>query len=124
MERKIVLVVDDQETSRSACTAMLEQFGYRVLEASHGAEGIHVARERLPDLILMDVAMPIMDGLEASEMLKRDPRTAHIPILALSGLTLVRQQEQIRTLSDGFLLKPCAPHALLEEVEKLVGPAR
>jgi two-component system cell cycle response regulator DivK len=120
VDRKTVLVVDDHESSRSAYAALLERAGYRVLEAENGADGIRFARERRPAAILMDIGMPIMDGLEASEMLKRDPETAHIPILAISAQTLVRQQEQMRAVCDGFLSKPCNPHQILEEVQKLV----
>ena len=107
--------------SRSAYAALLERADYRVLEADNGAEGIRIARERRPDAIVMDIGMPIMDGLEASEMLKRDPETAHIPILAISAQTLVRQQERMRALCDGFLSKPCNPHQVLHLIQNLIG---
>lgn len=123
LSRETVLVVDDHGDTRDAVTALLETCGYRVLSAANGADGIRLARQRKPDLILMDIGMPVMDGLTAMQMLRQDPVTAAIPVLAVTGQSLRREQEQARTLCDGYLPKPCGPDDLLHEVRRLIpGP--
>ncbi len=119
--RKTVLVVDDHENSRITYATYLEELGYRVLQARNGSEGIRVAREKQPDLILMDMTMPVVDGLEASRTLKSEPGTARIPIIAVTAVSLRREQEHIRAVCDGFLPKPCRPEELAAEVRRLAG---
>lgn len=121
MSRKTVLVVDDHDNSRMTYATYLEELGYRVLQAANGAEGVRIARERLPDLILMDMTMPVVGGLEASRMLKGEPETAHLPIIAVTAVTLWREQEKMRAMCDGFLPKPCPPYEIRSEVERLIG---
>lgn len=101
--------------------ALLEACGYRVLQAANGADGVLLARQRKPDLILMDVEMPVMDGLTAAQVLRQDPETAGIPVIALTGETLHREQERARALCDAYLAKPCMPEILLVEVRRLTG---
>lgn len=122
MDRKTVLIVDDNEDTRTAAAVLLEGRGYRVLQAGNGAEGIRAARERQPDVILMDMVMPVVNGLEAAECLKGQPETAHIPIIAVTGQKLLRERERLEAICDGYLPKPCSPAILLEEVGRMAPP--
>jgi CheY-like chemotaxis protein len=89
-----------------------------VLQASNGGEAIQIARSRNPDAILMDIGMPIMDGISAAETLKGDPDTASVPIVMVTAHTLRRERERMVTVSDGCLYKPCAPHEILAELRR------
>jgi two-component system, cell cycle response regulator DivK len=119
-----ILLVDDHEDNRVALMMVLQREGYRVLEAENGREAVRVAREELPDLVLMDLAMPVMDGRAALRALREDPRTAQIPVVALTAMALSVDRERLR--GEGFeslLVKPCMPPQLLAEVRRLVGEA-
>lgn len=118
MARKTVLVVDDDANTRGSYTTVLERSGYRVLEASNGGEAIRMARTRSPQAILMDIGMPVMDGLSAAETLKGDPDTAGIPIVMVTAHTLRRERERMESISEGHLYKPCAPEQLLTELRR------
>ena len=100
---------------------ILERAGYRALEAANGGEAIHLARTRKPDIILMDIGMPVMDGLSASEAIKDDPETGSIPIIVVTGHTLRREREHMDRVSDDHLFKPCAPHEILVKVARFTG---
>ena len=119
-----VLVVDDYEDNRQMYAELLAYAGYRVTEAKDGAEAIATARQVLPDLIVMDLSLPVVDGWEATRRLKHDDRTRHIPVLALSGHApegLVGHSEGAHEAGcDAFLAKPCSPEALLQRVEELL----
>lgn len=80
-----VLVVEDHPDNRLICTALLEHSGYTVLQAENGEVGVRMARTHQPEVILMDLAMPVMDGLEAARTLKDDPSTVGIPIVAVTA---------------------------------------
>lgn len=122
--QKAVLVVDDDPDSRAICTLFLEHHGYRVLEARDGEEGVRRAREERPALVLMDVTLPILDGLSATRRLKELPETASIPVVILTGHALDRDRENaLEAGGEGYLPKPCPPHRLLEEVHRLIGLA-
>ncbi len=82
---KTVLLVEDNEDNRIVYATVLEHFGYRVLEATDGAEGVRLAREQRPDVVLMDISIPVIDGWQATSMLKEDPRTNAIPVIALTA---------------------------------------
>ncbi len=119
-----VLVVDDYEDNRQMYAELLAYAGYRVTVAKDGAEAIATARQVLPDLIVMDLSLPVVDGWEATRRLKHDDRTRHIPVLALSGHApegLVGHSEGAHEAGcDSFLAKPCSPEALLQRVEELL----
>ena len=85
MEGKTVLIVDDAVDNRVVFGLFLEHFGVRVLEAQDGWEGVQQARQQKPDLILMDIAMPVMDGIDAIRLLRADKRTASTPVIVVSG---------------------------------------
>jgi two-component system cell cycle response regulator DivK len=119
----LVLVVDDFEDNRAMYAVYLTYSGYDVLEAADGREAVDVASTRIPDLIIMDLSLPIMDGWEATRRLKADPRTRHIPIIALTGHALAGHSRDAREAGcDAFLAKPCLPEMLVEKVAELMGP--
>src|SRR5688572_8275352 len=116
-----VLIVEDNEDNRIVYSTMLRHFGFAVDEAENGAEGILKARSSLPDLILMDIAIPLVDGWEAVQRLKKDPTTAHIPIVALTAHAMPADRERAMHVGcDGYLAKPCEPRAVVEEVKRIL----
>jgi CheY-like chemotaxis protein len=120
-----ILLVEDHEDNRVALLAVLRREGYEAFGARNGEEALEMIAQRRPALVLMDLAMPVMDGREATRRLKLDPATRDIPVLALTAMSLSVSWE---TLSqDGFaglLTKPCMPPQLMAEVRRLVGPAQ
>ena len=117
----LVLVVEDYEDAREMYSAYLQFSGYRVAEAANGLEAIEKTLELLPDIILMDLALPKMDGWEATRRLKTDERTRHIPIVALTGHALAGYAEGARQAGcDAFVTKPCLPDALVEEIQRML----
>jgi CheY-like chemotaxis protein len=117
-----ILLVEDHEDNRIVYSTILEHFGYRVLLAGDGAEGVRMARESAPDLVLMDVSIPVMDGWQATATLKADPATARIPVIALTAHALPADRERAREVGcDGYLAKPVEPRRVLEEVRRFLG---
>lgn len=124
MAEKVVLLVEDNEDNRTVYRTILEHFGYRVIEARNGEEGIQLARSERPDLILMDISIPVIDGWEATRILKSDPETATIPIVALTAHALASDRLKAQEVGcDGYLAKPCEPRRVVAEVERLIGAA-
>jgi CheY-like chemotaxis protein len=121
----LVLVVEDYQDAREMYSAYLAFSGYRVAEATNGAEAIEKTLELMPDIILMDLALPLIDGWEATRRLKQDERTRHIPIVALTGHALRTHSDGAREAGcDAFVTKPCLPDALVAEVEKMLASRR
>ena len=119
---KTVLLVEDNEDNRIVYSTILQHFGYIVMEALNGEEGIAKARAEHPDLILMDISIPVIDGWEATQVLKRDPETRGIPIIALTAHALASDREKAMEVGcDSYLAKPCEPKAVVSEVEKFIG---
>jgi two-component system cell cycle response regulator DivK len=117
----LVLVVEDYQDAREMYAAYLQFSGYRVAEATNGLEAIERATELLPDIILMDLALPKMDGWEATRRLKMDERTRHIPVVALTGHALAGHAEGARQAGcDSFVTKPCLPDALVAEIHRML----
>jgi CheY-like chemotaxis protein len=117
----LVLVVEDYQDAREMYAAYLQFSGYRVAEAGNGLEAIEKARALLPDIILMDLALPKMDGWEATRRLKADELTRHIPIVALTGHALAGHAEGARQAGcDAFVTKPCLPDALVAEIQRML----
>ena len=122
---KTILLVEDNEDNLVVYRTILEHVGYRVVEARDGEEGVARAREQMPDLILMDISIPKMDGWEATQRLKADDATKAIPIIALTAHALEEdRQKAIQAGCDGYLAKPVEPRRVVQEVERFVGPAR
>ena len=120
-EQPLVLVVEDYQDAREMYAAYLQFSGFEVAEAANGIEAIEKTHELLPDIVLMDLALPRMDGWEATKRLKSDPRTRHIPIVALTGHALAGHAEGAREAGcDAFVTKPCLPDALVTEIKRLL----
>lgn len=116
-----ILAIDDDTTTLQLLDFFLTKHKYEVTTASNGVGGIKKAREIMPDLILLDVMMPNMDGIDVCRKLRADEKTAKIPILFLSALS--QDIEVMRGLmagSDGYIVKPFEPDNLLESIEKLI----
>lgn len=117
-----ILLVEDNEDNRTIYRTILEHVGYVVVEAADGEEGIRRARDSSPDLILMDVSIPKINGWDATRTLKADPNTRHIPIIALTAHALEQDRERAREAGcDGYLAKPIPPREVIEEVRRFLG---
>lgn len=115
-----VLLIDDDEDSRAICAAILGHHGYLVVEAADGDEGLRLARELSPSVILMDVTLPTIDGWTATAELKATPSTAAIPVIMLTARALDTDRAKGHDSGcDSYLTKPCAPSLVLEEVRRL-----
>lgn len=116
-----ILLVEDNEDNRAVYTTILRYYGYEVIEAPSGEEGIEAARRIRPALILMDIGLPGIDGWEATRRLKRDPDTRAIPIVALTAHALAEHRaESFAAGCDGYLAKPIEPRDVLAEVRRYV----
>lgn len=123
--KPLVLVVEDYQDAREMYAAYLQFSGYGVAEAANGEEALEKTRELMPDIILMDLALPKIDGWEATKILKADERTRHIPIVALTGHALAGHAEGARQAGcDAFVTKPCLPDALVAEIERMLSVKR
>ena len=115
----LVLIVDDYAEGREVCAEYLAFRGYRVATAEDGMEALDKTRELLPDVILMDLSLPRLDGWEASRRLKGDERTRHIPIIALTAHALQSARERaVEAGCDAVVTKPCPPRDLEAEVRR------
>ena len=115
----LILVVEDFDDAREMYRDYLEFAGFRVETARDGREAIEKARALQPDLILMDLSLPGIDGWEATRLLKAAPETRQIIIIALSAHALATEGERARAAGcDGFIAKPCLPPDLVHEITK------
>lgn len=120
--KQLVLLVDDYPDAREMYGKYLTFSGYDVVHASTGVEAIERARDRQPDVILMDLSLPVMDGWQATRALKTDPHTKSIPVIALTSHALGRVAEGASNAGcDGFITKPCLPEDLVEEIRNVLG---
>jgi len=120
-ERPCVLLVDDYPDAREMYSEYLQYSGFDVIEAGNGIEALQQAIDRDPDIILMDLSLPVMDGWEATRRLKADRRTARIPVVALTGHALAGISEGARRAGcDAFVTKPCLPEDLVKEIRKVL----
>ena len=117
----LILVVDDYQDAREMYAEYLQFSGFRVAEARNGNEAVAQAFSLRPDLILMDLSLPGMDGWEATRLLKGDDRTKHIPVVALTGHALAGASEGAKKAGcDSFVTKPCLPDALVAEIQRML----
>lgn len=120
-DQPLVLVVDDFDDGREMYASYLRFSGYRVDEAADGREAIAKAFDILPDIILMDLSLPGIDGWQATRQLKNDARTHSIPIVALTGHALeVHSRRALEAGCDAFIVKPCMPTDLLNEMRRIL----
>ena len=124
-ERKtapLILVVEDYDDAREMYVEYLSFTGFRVESATNGLEAIEMTQRLRPDLVLMDLALPKLDGWEATRRLKSDPATARIPVIALTGHALAGHAERAREAGcDSFITKPCVPDELVAEISRVLG---
>lgn len=119
---RTILLVEDNEDNRIIYATALRYAGYNVLEAVTGTQGIQQARDNQPDLILMDISVPELDGWEATAVLKADPRTQRIPVVAVTAHALPGDEERsMQAGCDGYLAKPIPPAALIADVDRRLG---
>jgi two-component system, cell cycle response regulator DivK len=114
---KTILVVEDQEDNRQILRDLLGSAGFRMIEAHDGEEALTVARSERPNLILMDIQLPILDGYEATRSIKRDPELKHIPVIAVTSYALSGDEERAREAGcDGYVAKPYSTRHLLAKI--------
>jgi two-component system, cell cycle response regulator DivK len=119
---KRILVVEDQEDLRGILRDLLTRSGYAVIEAADGATGVSNAKSNRPDIILMDIQMPVIDGYETIRQIKADPALAQIPIVAISSFAMKGDEEKARAAGcDHYVTKPYSPIALLRMIRGYFG---
>lgn len=118
---KRILIVEDTEDNRRIIRIALTSAGYEVLEAEDGVKGIETAIEHVPDLILMDIQLPVLDGYQATRLIKAHPRINAIPIIAVTSYALSGDEAKARNAGcDGYLAKPFSPRQLIAQVNSLL----
>jgi len=117
----LILVVEDYADTQELYCELLEQAGFRVAGAATGSEAVDKALELVPDVILMDLSLPEMDGFEATRRIRRDPRLQRAAIVALTGHSTADVSKSVKQAGcDSLLVKPCAPAELLAEIQRLL----
>ena len=120
-ERPLVLIVEDQSDLRRLYAQQLTISGFDVIEAADGAEAVTWTSLHHPDVVLMDLSLPVLDGWEATRRLKSDEKTAHIPVVALTAHDGAGDLQQATAAGcDWFVPKPCPPDALIAEVRRVL----
>jgi two-component system cell cycle response regulator DivK len=118
---KTILYVEDNEFNRKIVRDLLARTSYRLIEATDGDTGVATAREVLPDLIIMDIQLPKLSGLDATRQLCAEPRTAHIPIIVITSFALAGDEQKARDAgAAAYLAKPYSPRGLLQLIRQLV----
>jgi CheY-like chemotaxis protein len=122
---RTILIIEDNEDNRAIYGTMLRSRGFVVLESEDGERGVAMARAELPHLVVMDIGLPRMDGVEATRQLRAEPSTIAIPILALTAHALRDERERaMRAGVDGYLVKPVSNTVLVETVERILRDAQ
>jgi CheY-like chemotaxis protein len=122
MSGHTILLVEDNEDNRVVYRTMLAHFGFRVVEATDGHQALRLVRDDRPDLILMDISIPVMDGWETTRTLKADPDTARIPVIAVTAHALESDRARAEQIGFNlFLTKPVEPRRVVAEVRRLLG---
>ncbi len=116
-----ILMVEDTEDNRQIIRDLMESVGYNLIEAGDGAEGVAMAAEHKPDLILMDIQLPVLDGYETTRRIKADPALRHIPVIAVTSYALSGDEAKTRAAGcDGYVAKPFSPRQLLAKVREFL----
>ena len=119
---QLILIVDDTETNRKLARDVLEFAGFETLEATGGVEGVALAQEHMPGLVLMDIRMPDLSGTEALKLLKEDSRTGGIPVVALTSSTMRGDEQRFLAEGfDGYLAKPISVREFPDQVRSFLG---
>ena len=118
---RTILVVEDQEDNRQILRDLLGSAGFRMVEAHDGEQALAMARSQRPDLILMDIQLPILDGYEATRAIKRDPELKHIPVIAVTSYALSGDEARAREAGcDAYVAKPYSTRHLLARIEQFL----
>ncbi len=118
---KTILIVEDEPRNLKLIRDLLQIFGYETMEATDGEHGVELAKAKIPNLILMDIMMPKMDGLEATRIIKADANTKHIPIIALTSYAMKGDRERtIEAGCDGYIAKPVDIQEVLKAIDHLL----
>jgi two-component system cell cycle response regulator DivK len=116
---KRILIIEDQEDNRAILRDVLSTAGYELIEAADGGEGVELAQKERPDLILMDIQLPVLDGYEATRRIKANPELKAIPIIAVTSYALSGDEAKARAAGcDGYVTKPFSPRLLLSKVRE------
>src|SRR4029450_5185570 len=119
---KLILAVEDQEDNMQILRDLLTSAGYQIIEAENGEEALAALAKQRPDLILMDIQIPIIDGYEATRRIKADPALRSIPIIAITSYALGEDEKRARAAGcDDFVAKPYSPRLLLAKVREYLG---
>ena len=119
---KRILVIEDTEDNRTIIRDLLTSAGYEMIEAVTGEEGVAMAAEHKPDLILMDIQLPVIDGYEATRRIKAIPELKGTPVIAVTSYALAGDEQKTRDAGcDGYVAKPFSPRQLLAKVREFVG---
>ena len=120
----LILIVEDNEKNMKLVRDILQAKGYETVEAITGEEGVKLAAEKMPDLVLMDIQLPGMNGIEALKVLRADPATAKIPIVAITASVMQQDKQQVVDSGfDGFIEKPINLREFLATVQSALKPA-
>jgi CheY-like chemotaxis protein len=124
-DKPLILIVEDQLELREMYAEQLLLSGFDVMQAGNGVDAITHTTAHSPDVVLMDLSLPVLDGWEATRRLKNDTRTAHIPVVALTAHDGAGElQRATRAGCDWFVPKPCPPAALIAEIRRVLATAR
>jgi two-component system cell cycle response regulator DivK len=119
---KTVLIVEDSELNMRLFNDLLEAFGYKTIKSRDGRQAIPLAREHKPDLIIMDIQLPEISGLELTDRLKKDEALKHIPVVAVTAFAMRGDEQKIMAAGcDAYLSKPISVTTFLETIRKFIG---
>ena len=120
---KRILVIEDQEDNRQILRDLLSSVGYELIEAENGEDGVAAAAADRPDLILMDIQLPLLDGYEATRRIKAQPALSAIPIIAVTSYALSGDEDKARAAGcEGYVTKPFSPRELLAKIREYLPP--
>ncbi|MBW2332642.1 MAG: response regulator [Deltaproteobacteria bacterium] len=118
---KVILILENDPKNLKLVTVILQVSGYATLQATDGKQGVELARKEKPDLILMDIRIPVMDGLEATKLLKNDGATRDIPVIALTAYAMKGDEEKMRAAGcDGYITKPIDIKGFLKKISEVI----
>lgn len=119
---KTVLIVEDNDLNLKLFRDLLEASGYQTLQSKDGMDGLRLVRDHRPDLVLMDIQLPEISGLEITRLIKADPEIRHIPVLAVTAFAMKGDEEKIRDGGcDGYIAKPISVASFLQTVQSFLG---
>ena len=120
---RTILIIEDNELNQQLFAELLEEAGYRVLTAGEGLDGFNLAKAERPDLVLMDIQLPAISGLEVTRWLKDDPELGHIPVIAITAFAMPGDEARIREGGcEAYIAKPIRTETFLETIARFAKP--